>query len=968
MLISGETATFSVFAALDSVKASTKILTMEVLPEVAVTLEREIRVVGSADFDLYLDSALSQKLSWRKDSLERVVVTLPNQDSTYIYAVAKNDFGDEGFGRPTKALAVVVPSNLVCNIPLDTLWLGLDNGYMELYPNCNQPGIGTFSLYDGSKSIAYKKENLQDTLRFDGEYGGLKIKDGVYLSRYEASSLVSTQAQFAGPVVITDSARPIITEDRLEESSNAIDRHFDVSFNVADGESGVYSVKLYWVLGQDTLEITSAVPDSFGNVFVSKTISRYAMDKCLGCNLAVSIEVLDYGHNYATRKLVSEELWPYPMGIALWYPASEGSGKTAKERIGTGHHLNLSMFRPWLSGSGLYFYHPGDSAVGAGRVDLGTSSEYSMEARVSPGNAQDTLWRRVMGFVGTSGLKIEVQNQGKNLRLVENNRTWTLRGYLSPNTWSHVVVAVDSQYVRFYVDGAMVKRMIAIPMEREFYGTFSMGELESMNFVGHIADIRFYTKALSEDEVLALTLPITDENDTTEIHTIIVLGNEMDGDGRQFSCAVSGNGYFVGSGSETSLNMSVDIPASADYRAIVYARSATKTSALVKIGTRGTTMYSGSVKLENTWRPVEIADVKLPLNSGMQQIEMDIPDGVQIAAIAFTNGDEVKPSQISWKSSGESVAVQKVKSSVRFEGYPSDKTMIRPRIRLKNVSSDTINGFKVRYYFRGESSESVQAEAYFPYDDIVGLAVHGEGYNTGYVEWAFDTTLIMPGKQPYFGEGPLMGIFNEGNAPWYAEDDPSYVLPGMAVEDADGFIDDFGVIVLDADNNLIGGSCVEMEDPVEAMPPSVRVVAADIRDDQTRASEIVLKLENLGSISLRKYDVRYYFYVEEGLLPLLDVNNQPPFVDGAEMAALGSGRYQVNIHIGDASLAPHNMWADEFKFAIHVENWDPLWNASDDPSHDGLAKFYAVASKFVFMILRVRKFMAKTPFGVNLKL
>ena len=950
MLISGETATFSIFAALDSVKASTKIITMEILPEVAVTLEREIRIVGSIDFDLYLDSALSQKLSWRKDSLGRVMMTLPNQDSTYIYGVARNASGDEGFGRPTKALAIVVPPNLVCNIPLDTLWLGLDNGYMELYPNCNQPGFGIFSLYDGSKSVANKKGNLQDTLRFDGEYGGLKIKDGVYSSRYEASSLVSTQAQFAGPVVITDSARPIITGDRLEESSNAIDRHFDVSFKAFDAESGVYNVKLYWLLGPDTLGVTSAVPDSLGNVAVSKSISRYAMDKCLGCNLTVSIEVLDYGHNLATRKLVSEELWPYPMGIALWYPASEGSGKTAKERIGTGHHLNLSMFHPWLSGSGLYFYHPGDRAVGAGKVDLGTSSEYSMEARVSPGNAQDTLWRRVMGFVGTSGMKIEVQNQGRNLRLVENNKTWILRGYLSPNAWSHVVVAVDSQDVRFYIDGAMVKRMAATPMERELYGTFSMGELESENFVGHVADIRFYTKALNTDEVLALTLPITDENDTTEIHTIIVLGNEMEGNGRQFSCAVSGNGFFIGSDAGTSLNMSVDIPASADYKAIVYARSATRTSAMIKIRMPDATMYSGSVKLENTWRPVEIANVKIPLNSGMQRIELNIPDGVQIAGIAFTNGDEVKPSQISWKSSGgiagnETAIVQKVKSSVRFEGYPSDKTMIRPRIRLKNVSSETINGFKVRYYFRGESPELVNADAYFPREDSLGLVVSGEGYNTGYVEWAFDTTRILPGGRPYFGDGPLMGIYNDGNVPWYAEDDPSYVLPGTAATDADGFIDDFGVVILDRENNLIGGHCVEMEDPVEALPPSVRVFAADMRDDQARASEIALKLENLGGTSLRKYEVRYYFLVEEGLQPVFDINNQPSFVDGAEMVALGNSRYQVNVHVGDVSLTPHNMWADEFKFAIHVGNWDPLWNASDDPSHEGLAKSYVVTSK-----------------------
>jgi hypothetical protein len=334
----------------------------------------------------------------------------------------------------------------------------------------------------------------------------------------------------------------------------------------------------------------------------------------------------------------------------------------------------------------------------------------------------------------------------------------------------------------------------------------------------------------------------------------------------------------------------------------------------------------------------------------MQRITLNVPDGVQIAGIAFTNGDEVKPSQISWKSNSEIVGnetavVQKVKSSVRFEGYPSDKTMIRPRIRLKNISSETINGFKVRYYFRGESPETVNADAYFPREDTLGLVVSGEGYNTGYVEWAFDTTCILPGGRPYFGDGPLMGIYNDENAPWYAEDDPSYVLPGTAATDDDGFIDDFGVVVLDAENNLIGGHCVEMEDPIEALPPSVRVFAADVREDQTRASEIALKLENLGGTSLRKYDVRYYFLVEEGLQPIFDITNQPPFIDGAEMSALGNSRYQVNVHVGNVPLAPHNMWVDEFKFAIHVENWDPLWNASDDPSHEGLAKSYVVTSK-----------------------
>lgn len=124
MLISGETATFSVFAALDSVKASLKIMTMEVLPEVATSLEREIRVIGTDDFDLFLDSALQAVLPWRRDSLGRVMINLPNQDSTYIYGVAKDLSGSESMARPTKVLAQVVPAELNCSIPLNMLWLG----------------------------------------------------------------------------------------------------------------------------------------------------------------------------------------------------------------------------------------------------------------------------------------------------------------------------------------------------------------------------------------------------------------------------------------------------------------------------------------------------------------------------------------------------------------------------------------------------------------------------------------------------------------------------------------------------------------------------------------------------------------------------------------------------------------------------------------------------------------------------
>lgn len=197
---------------------------------------------------------------------------------------------------------------------------------------------------------------------------------------------------------------------------------------------------------------------------------------------------------------------------------------------------------------------------------------------------------------------------------------------------------------------------------------------------------------------------------------------------------------------------------------------------------------------------------------------MKVPEGVQIAGIALTSGT-VASTSIPW---GHSSGARKVHTYLRYESGPSP-AMLLPRIRMENVSRETLDGFSIRYYFRGENPANVAAEAYFPQEYFRTLSVHAESQSLGYVEWNFYDVRLAPGEQAFYGQGPHFGIHNYDWSPWDATDDPSYVdfSDGFSVI-SDGFVEDIGIIVLDSDNNLVGGSCVEMEDEISpAASPAI---------------------------------------------------------------------------------------------------------------------------------------------------
>ena len=830
ILISGVTKTFSIFAAIDSRLVESSGFDLEILPVVATTPERDIRINGLANFDLYVDNdslwsdsndvTPVKPLPYTLNADGIAHVQLPRRgtgiDTNYVFVIARNDTAQLPLA-PAVARALTVPTEFACSVPSDSVWLGLDNGYMAYGATCNQPGNGTLSLYLNNKLVTEIRSEIPDTIIYDGsrKIGSSvvgKIGKGVYESRYLGMSVLGNEMQMVGPKVYTDSARPKVSLWNVADSSDVLSRIFVVSAKIEDSESGIAKVEVRPTLGSVPLKAVMVQPDSNGMISAAIRLSRKQLSNCVGCNLAITMRTEDYGHNYEEETYMSQSLYPYPKSLALWYPAKEGIGWVSREMLGTQHDLNLSMYKPWLSNIGLYFYRDRDRAVGNGNVYIGTSNSYAFEARVNFGYPQDSEWRRVMGFSGAD-LDMEIQVRNRDLRLVEQGRGWVAENVLpQEKAWSHVVVSVDADNVNFYVDGNLVATKVSgITANREFNGIFSIGESSTMeNFVGHIADVRFYLSALSDEQVMELSKPVSDEGEEAQL--IIVNVKDMDitsGFNRLFTCSVAGNNFFRSTGANAKLNMSVDVAHAGKYNLVLYARSAKLNGAEVEFG--GSSKQKGTIPLASVWKAYMVPDVALDLSSGLQNLELSVPAGVDIAGLALAT-ESIPASDIAWNVTDDDgitpMQSAKVKTFVRYEDF-ANMAMLRPRIRIENISGEVINGFSVRYYFRGEAPSMCQTSAFFPQDGSA-LSVHSESNNTGYVEWKFPDVVIQENGSPFAGAGPHFGLNTIGWDNWYSDDDPSFV-PNAA----HSFVEDKGIIVLDNDNNLIGGSCAEMEDEIE---------------------------------------------------------------------------------------------------------------------------------------------------------
>ncbi|NLB63738.1 MAG: hypothetical protein GX801_06475, partial [Fibrobacter sp.] len=220
LLVSGETSTFSAFVALDYQNVGSGGVEFSLHPQVGTELRRHILVSGAESYNIYLDddpiwgdstdATPPELLSVHTDSLGKPYIYLPQRTDSWLYLVPKYQ-GAELADAPLRVHAQVVPANMLCTMPDTLLWLGLDNGYLELAQSCNQGGVGTLQLRQDNKVKAEIYQSLPDPFHWDGSLGVNKIKFGSYQSRYIGLAFTEAQTQIAGPEIRTDSLRPRIS-------------------------------------------------------------------------------------------------------------------------------------------------------------------------------------------------------------------------------------------------------------------------------------------------------------------------------------------------------------------------------------------------------------------------------------------------------------------------------------------------------------------------------------------------------------------------------------------------------------------------------------------------------------------------------------------------------------------------------------------------------------------------------------
>lgn len=205
----------------------------------------------------------------------------------------------------------------------------------------------------------------------------------------------------------------------------------------------------------------------------------------------------------------------------------------------------------------------------------------------------------------------------------------------------------------------------------------------------------------------------------------------------------------------------------------------------------------------------------------------------------------------------------------------------------------------------------------------------------GYAQWDFPSVSVAPGQSPFWGEGPHFGLYNTSFTPWVIEDDPSFVDSAAST-----YAVAPGIVVLGSSNEVLTGSCFEDETPLKSTP-TVRVLARDARAGDATASQLYIKLENIGQVALKKYEVRYSFYVSPGVTPEFDPYDMQGLA--ATRDSLGDGRWQIRIQ-GLSSIGPGNAWANPAQFALHLPSWKAGWVVADDPSYAGLVSDWSVAA------------------------
>lgn len=859
----------------------------------------------------------------------------------------------------------IVVSEFACNLdkmPSDTtIWAGLVNGYLEYPYPCVGRSNYMLQLLRGHDAVAefqgVADSDIVIATRKNDFLVNVNAAD-MFESRLALYGTNGKNLQIAGPTILPDTSLPVIEDAIIVVEDQDLQKHLTLHAELADAESGIATVKLdlYWA-GK---LVESRVKGAGSNLIEDFFLTKKTIGECSGCNAEIVLTAYDFGHNYVKASLLSEEIYPFPKSLVLWYPLSDGAGYIAKEAMGTGLDLNLSsMYKPWRYGSSLYFgkitdvANPLNNWDGVGNVSM--SVEFRMRSDVSKSGTEHSI----IGWNGAKRWQIGLKDANSLFFEYDGERTLFDRAQVNRGVESHFVFTIEGRDIYLYKDGEIIEQKV---LSTEFTWTTNgkvvVGANANYPSIGAgISAIRLYQAGLTAEEVRDLFYGEVDvvESKLQVVRAVDILNR--DNLAVDQSCELAGMAYLRQkmAGSQGSVTWEVTTDAGR-YSLYLFARGYEKAASAVEIMIDEVSAGTFNLNGSGIWTSQILEGLVLRLLSGTHKITIKPIGYAGLAAFAIANAEsKMSASMLAWNEKEWLVPEPKIQVEMAYPSY-SDKTWLRANFRLKNTSNENLEGVRLRYYYRGEDY-FVHAKSFYPYTE---MSIQADAADVFYAELELNE-VIPVGGSPYYGNGPQIGAYRtSNNAPWNFDDDPSF---DKAAIDGQFHLTD-KVALLDGEGNLISRfACFDGTDPMEPKTPEVRALAMEESGYSANVRTIAMMVENVGVVPIHGFEVRYF--VRENVIPEFDVySNQ--FAETPKMVAVDGDLYYVSFRYNNVILNPGEKsdYGNGVKFALrHMDGSD--WDSSNDPSFYGLSYNFVQADSIVILDLNGNILWGKSPRPTN---
>lgn len=817
---------------------------------------------------------------------------------------------------------------LVCKeMSTKPLWAGTANGWLEIPYPCSGKSNYTIQLRSGSKVSAEHQGKTEDPVIWKIRNADISIKDSVYGTRLYFFGSDGKQVEVRSPAVMVDSLIPAFVNDiDFTVTENGTSKNIQVDASVNDLGSGIAMTRFDLYFGGKMIQSRTVLADSvMSEIFA---ITRPELYNCLGCRATIVVTTEDYGHNFAKATLSTDPLYPYPTSLVLWYPLAEGSGIKGYEATGSGLDLDLSTIsKPWWTSHRLHLYSDEYATTISSMVQGDSAMPFSIEMKVSAGYKLGSIFTWTSPKPWTIGIS---SDRHYYLETEKGRTIFSTKAALIAQ--EHIVFTIDDDCVQLFKNGEL-KETKTVKNKLVWVGGGKpvVGKYSNTAMTGYVSDIRLYTTVLTVGQISSLYMDNLDLDDgdiyvaraTTLDHSGLVVDQ---------SCAVAGKSYLRQQFPTSSAGLITwHIDAKADnYNAYLLMINNASEKASVEIFVNGVSKGIREMQSTGVWESQKISNLSISLAPGDNTVSIRPIGNVGVAGLALVSmikpieADQIDYGESSWKVPTPQVAVKMTYDN------SGDVTWVRPKIQLTNLTSNSIAGAKIRYYYKGEG-ENVQAISFYPSSPMRIAPDDGSVY---YGELTLTET-IPPYGSAYYGDGPQIGLHRMNYYfPWNILDDPSYTAGAE-----NGYVDGTGIAVLGGDGTLLNDwACFDSDGPATNSRKSAIAYAKDVKYGSNQSSSITMFAQNNGTVAIDGFEIRYY-YRNGNVENKVDVYSNN-FAKMSVGQAGGNLNY-VSFIYDDVVLNPGEKsdFGNGVQFELHLPNWENNFNAMDDPSNYGLNEF-----------------------------